>query len=101
MLYGPKVHFFEMKARIWVLAFALFTLFFLQAFLKLLYLTAAVEDPLFTGKHRMALGAYLNPDLLPGRTGLKRRAASATDLGQVILWMNTFPHYCHLSCLSP
>ena len=100
MLFGLKVHFFETKARIWVLAFALFTLFFLQAFLKLLYLTAAVEDPLFTGRHRMALGADLNPDLFSGRTGLERLAACATDLGLVILWMNTFPQNCHLSCLS-
>jgi hypothetical protein len=74
-------------------------LFFLQAFLELLDLSAAVDHTLFTSEHRMALGTNLHPDLLFGGAGFKCFTTRACHFCSIILGMNSFFHNCHLTCI--
>jgi hypothetical protein len=53
---------------------------------------SGIDQFLFAGKKRMALGADFHPDILPGGTGLKHGATGAGDRGLMVSGMNVGFH---------
>lgn len=62
------------------------------AFLELLDPASGVDEALFSGEERMALGTNADAQVLAGAACLKRRAAGANDGGLLIFWMNFRSH---------
>ena len=65
---------------------------FFQTLFELINTPAGINEFLFAGKERMALGADFNRHITFGGTGLHRFAASALDRGFFILGMNSSFH---------
>ena len=75
--------------------FLKFFIFFPEAFNS----TRCVDKFLFTGKKRMAFGAYFNTDIRPGRTDLYLIAACASYARFSVFRMNSVLHViCNPLC---
>jgi len=61
-----------------------------QAFLEFIYLTAGIDDPLFTGEERVTFGADFYPDLFLRRSGLEGLPTGAYRGGLVVFRMDIF-----------
>ena len=57
-----------------------------------------IDEFLFSSKEGVAIGAYLEPDLRLGRSGLPRLAAGAMHRRVHIFWMNVRLHVDCYSC---
>ena len=69
-----------------------FLLFDAVLFVELINTAAGIDELLLAGVEGMALGAYLNGDVLAGGAGLDQSAAGTSDDGGLIVGVNSGFH---------
>ncbi len=83
-----------------MISLGLFALAFGKFLVEAIDTAVLLDETLFSGIERVAVGASINLDFLQGGASLERRTAGgASDLAGVVFRMDSFFHVVHL--LSP